>query len=72
MKKARELKPCPFCGRNSAALMRAAVSVNGSVNRERLGDFFVYWVECPQCLARLPGTLSKPTAIDAWNRAGRA
>jgi Lar family restriction alleviation protein len=48
-----ELKPCPFCGSESAEAERA---------------FGFYWIGCHNCGAKGGSDLLKEKAIEAWNR----
>lgn len=52
-----ELKPCPFCGRNTT-----------HVDRYQCDDEWWAYVECIECMAIGPIAKLKQQAIDAWNR----
>ena len=50
-----ELKPCPFCG-------------SGSVYAEQIGSGGYFNVRCCNCLANVPLSGSRETAVSVWNR----
>ena len=56
-----ELKPCPFCG-GDADIQYLKPVVDGGLDEFR--------VRCPAigCGGAVTGWMSKPTAIQAWNR----
>lgn len=49
------LKPCPFCG-------------SRSVYAEQIGRGGYFNVRCGNCLANIPLSGSRGTAVSAWNR----
>ena len=50
-----KLKPCPFCG-------------SRSVYVEQIGSGCYFNVCCCNCLANVPLSGSRETAVEAWNR----
>lgn len=50
-----ELEPCPFCG-------------SGSVYVEQIGGGGYFNICCCNCLANVPLSGSRETAVAAWNR----
>lgn len=51
-----ELKPCPFCGSNTAEVARPYFPAKDAV------------VECQECFAKTDEYMSDDEAIEAWNR----